>query len=137
MLTAVILALLLATIVGIYYFYRISSTGTIKKIGCEVYWDQVLTQPVTTIAWGILEPGKEYNRSVFIKNTSNVASQLMLGTEEWTPATASDYITLYWDYDNRTLAVGEVIPVTFTLAVASDITGITSFTFNIVLIAYG
>jgi hypothetical protein len=137
LLTAVVLALLLATIIGIAYFYRIPSTGTIKAVGCAVYWDSNLTKPVTTIKWGICEPGKEYNRSVYIKNTSNVATNLTLGTENWDPTTASDYVTLYWNYDNHTLAVNEVIPVVLTLAIAGDITGITNFSFTIVIIAVG
>jgi hypothetical protein len=137
LLTAVVIALLLATIIGIVYFRRISSTGTIKTVGCDVFADSALTQRVTEINWGMCEPGKEYNKSVYIKNTSNVPVNLTLGTENWNPATASDYITLYWNYKNQTLAVNEMLPVTFTLAIASNITGITSFNFDITVITYG
>lgn len=137
LLTAVIIALLLVTIVGLVYFRRIPSTGTIKAVGCEVYWDAALTENVTSIDWGMLEPGREYNESVYIKNTSNVQANLTLGTENWNPSVASDYITLYWDYSNQTLDVNEAVFVTFTLAISPDISEITNFSFDIVIIAYG
>ena len=137
LLTAAVLALLLATIVGLVYFRRISSVGIIKTVGCDVFSDSALTQRVTSIDWGIVEPGSQNNKSVYIKNTSNVPAKLTLGTENWNPSVASDYITLYWNYDNRTLSVGEAIPVAFTLAVASNISGVTNFNFDIVIIASG
>lgn len=137
LLTATVMALLLATLIGLVFFKRISSVGMIKTVGCEVFWDSALTQRVTSIDWGILEPGQEKNVSVYIKNTSNVHANLTLGTEKWVPSTSSDYITLFWNYNNHTLGIGEVIPVTFTLAVASNITGITNFSFDIVIIASG
>jgi hypothetical protein len=35
----------------------ISSSGTIKAIGVEVYWDAEGTNPVTSVDWGNPEPG--------------------------------------------------------------------------------
>jgi len=136
-LTAVVLALLLATIVGLVYFRRISSVGVVKTVGCDVFWDSGLTNRVTEIDWGMVEPGREHNRTVFIKNTSNVPANLTLGTDNWNPSVASDYIALFWNYDNHTLAVGEVVPVVFTLSIAANIMGVTNFTFDIVIIASG
>jgi hypothetical protein len=137
LLTAAIIVLLLATIVGLVYFRRVPSVGIIKNVGCEVYSDSALTQIVTQIDWGFLDPGKEYNRSAYIKNTSNVPANLTLGTDGWSPASASDYLTLYWNYNNQTVPVGQAVFATFTLSVASNVTGITNFSFNIVIIAYG
>lgn len=137
LLTATVIALLLATIVGLIYFRRISSTGVIKTVGCEVYWDNALTEKVTSIDWGMLEPGQTKNVSVYIKNTSNVKANLTLGTENWNPSAASDYINLFWNYNNQTLGVGEVILVKFTLEVSPSIIGITDFNFDILIIASG
>lgn len=137
LLTATVIALLLATIIGLVYFRRISSVGVIKTVGCDVFWDSSLTQRVTSIDWGMLSPGQEKNQSVYIKNTSNVKANLTLGTESWEPSSASDYISLFWNYNNQSLAVGEAIYVTFTLTVAQNITGITNFKFDIVIIASG
>lgn len=137
LLTAAVLALLLATLIGLVYFRRISSVGVIKTVGCDVFWDSALTQTVTSIDWGMVEPGSQNNQSVYIKNTSNVPAKLTLGTQNWNPTVASDYITLFWNYDNRTLSVGEAIFVKFTLAVASNITGVTNFNFDIVIITVG
>ena len=35
----------------------IGSSGTVKAINVEVYWDEACTQNVTEIDWGTLEPG--------------------------------------------------------------------------------
>jgi hypothetical protein len=137
LLTATVLALLLATIVGMAYLKRLSATGTVKRVNCEVYWDSALTNIVTEMPWGVVEPGKEYNRTVYIKNLSNVQANLTLGTENWNPTVASNYITLYWDYKNQTLAVNQAIKVTFTLAISPSITGIENFSFTVVIICSG
>lgn len=137
LLTAIVIALLLATIVGVVYFRRIPSTGIIKTVGCEVFWDIDLTQNVTHIDWGTVEPGKEYDKPVYIKNTSNVRANLTLGTENWNPASASDYLTLYWNYNNQTLEVSEAVYVAFTLAISPVVTNITNFSFYIVIVAVG
>lgn len=137
LLTATVLALLLATLIGLVFFRRISSVGMIKTVGCDVFSDSAATQKITLIDWGIVDPGKAYNRSVYIKNTSNVQVNLTLGTQNWNPPTASNFISLFWNYNNKTLAVNEVRPATFTLAIDSKITGITNFSFDIDIIASG
>lgn len=137
LLTAAVIALLLATIIGLAYFRRIPSTGVIKTVGCDVYWDSDLTNHVDLIDWGTVEHGNEYNASIYVVNTSNVPANLTLGTESWNPPETSDFVTLYWNYNNQTLAVSEVILVVFTLEISLDVTGITNFSFDIVIISVG
>ena len=137
LLTAVILAALLATLVGLQYLRTIPATGRIKTIGCEVYWDAALTNRVTSINWGTMTPGENKDMTVDIKNTGNAPATLTLGTQNWVPSTASNFINLWWNYNNSTIPEGIGIPVVFTLDISPSITGITSFSFDIIIIASG
>jgi len=56
-------------------------------------------------------------------------------SENWVPVEAEAHITLSWDYAGQTISSNEVLPVTFTLTVASDISGIGAFVFDIVITA--
>lgn len=115
----------------------ISNTGSVQAIGVGVYWDQSCTDTVTSIDWGVLEPGMNVNRTVYIRNEGNVVANLSMATSNWNPADSANYITLVWDYGDETLNVGEIIPVQLTLSVSFDIVGITSFSFDITISASG
>jgi len=113
----------------------ISNTGSIKAIGVGVYWDQACTNPVSSINWGVLEPGSNVSRTVYIRNEGNTAARLAMTASNWSPPNASSYIALSWDYGGQTLNVSEVIQVTLTLSVSANIAGITSFSFDITITA--
>lgn len=116
---------------------RIGNQAAIKAVGVGVYQDPVLTVPLTEINWGILEPGEEKNHTAYIKNESNVPITLVLSTDNWSPANASNFITLTWDYDEQPLGVDEFVKVIFTLAVDPAISGIVDFSFDIVIAGSG
>jgi hypothetical protein len=99
----------------------ISNAGSVKTIGVGVYWDQNCANAVTSINWGIIEPGSNVNKTVYIRNEGN----------------ASSYMRLIWDYAGQTLTVNEITQVKFTLTVSSDITDITNFSFDITIAANG
>ena len=52
----------------------------------------------------------------------------------WSPASAENYLALNWNYDSSPISPDAVVQVTFTLTVSSDITGITSFSFDITIV---
>jgi len=113
------------------------SVGEVKAIGVGIYWDSSCTTDVSSIDWGILEPGSSENVTVYIRNEGNSAVNLTMNTSNWNPANASSYIGLSWDYEGQIINVDEVLEVTFTLIVASEIQGITSFSFDIVIVGSG
>lgn len=115
----------------------VGSSGTIKAVGVGVYWDSSCTNRVTSISWGTAEPGTSLNSTVYIRNQGNSPATLSMNTENWNPTNASGYLTLSWNYGGQTLAVDEVVPVTFTLVVSSGVQGITSFAFDIVIVGSG
>jgi hypothetical protein len=96
-----------------------------------------LTTKVSSISWGALDPGSNVNKTVYIRNEGNSAVTLALSTSNWNPSTASNYLTLTWNYGGQTINVNSVVQVKFTLSASSSTTGITSFTFDIVITATG
>jgi hypothetical protein len=72
---------------------------------------------------------------VYIKNEGNSAVSLWLGTSNWTPSIALDYMSLSWNYSGQGLGEGQVIPLELTLTVYSTISGITDFSFNTAITA--
>lgn len=112
----------------------ISNVGRLKAVGVGVYWDGSCTNPVSSIDWGILDPGGTKSVTVYIKNEGNVQLKLSMATSNWNPSSASSYITLSWDRENHLLPASSVVSAVLTLSVSSSISGIASFSFDITII---
>lgn len=112
----------------------IPNTGSVIAIGVGVYWDSGCANQVTSIDWGVIEAGASVDEPVFIRNEGTVPMTLTLGTQNWNPPSATDYIDLSWDYGGGAIDVGVAVPVTLTLSVLDTIEGITNFSFEIVII---
>jgi hypothetical protein len=113
----------------------ISNVGTLKlSIGVGVYWDASSANKITAIDWGSLEPGATKSYSVYIRNEGSYALTLSMSTTHWSPSTASNYLTLTWNYNGQTINAGEAVTVTLTLTVSESITDISGFSFYINLV---
>jgi hypothetical protein len=115
----------------------IGNKGSVKAIGVGVYWDENCTNEVSFIDWGVIEPGFSENVTVYIRNEGNSLTSLSMETTNWNPSNASQFITLNWDYNGQQINPNEVIKVTFTLSVSASIEGITSFSFDLVIVGSG
>ena len=116
---------------------RIHAVCSIKTVGVGVYADQDCTIPVTSIDWGVMEPGETKGITVFIRNEGNVPSTLNITTENWSPSEAQAYITFTNNYNGSVLKPMDKVQVLFSLAIKSSITGITQFSFDIVITISG
>lgn len=116
---------------------KISNGGAVKAIGVTVYSDVGGANRMNSIDWGMLEPGESKNVTCFIRNEGNSAVTVSLETENWSPSNASLSITLNWDYDGQFIDPSEIIEVTFTLAVSATVSGLTDFSFDIVIVGSG
>ena len=110
-----------------------SSSGTVKSINVEVFWDSGLTDVVSEIDWGIIEPGVSVTETIYITNTGNAAVTLNMTYYGWVPAEAGNYITLSWDREGVTVNPDAVVSAVLTLSVSESISGIEGFSFNIVI----
>jgi hypothetical protein len=106
-------------------------------VGVGAFWDINCTSRVTEIDWGIVEPGSMNNVTIYVRNEGNVAVNVSLATDNWTPSNASNHISLGWDYANQTLNPLEVVQVTLTLTISLSIEGIDGFAFDIIISASG
>lgn len=118
-------------------YVSLHSTGTVKAIGVGVYRDSSCTQTASTINWGLADPGAVKNFTVYIRNEGNAPVTLSLQTANWNPANASNYISLSWSYNGQAIGVNQVMAVTLSLSISSNIQGITTFSFDIVIVGSG
>ena len=136
-----VVATVLASIAVVYALTSVSvylsSVGTVKAVGVGVYWDSGCSQSVSSIDWGLADPGSVKNVTVYIRNEGNAPIMLSLQTANWNPANASDYISLSWDYGGQAIGVNQVVAVTLSLSISSSIQGITTFSFDVVVVGSG
>ena len=115
-------------------YQRVPNSGNVKTVGVGVYWDNACTNNVTSIDWGFLEPGATVNKTVYIKNEGNTPMVLNMTTDNWNPASASENITLSWNREGYVLnTTAPVVQAILTLSVSSNISGVTSFSFDIII----
>jgi hypothetical protein len=117
---------------------NMSSSGTIittSNIG--VYCDTRCTTNMTSIRWGSVTPGNSINQTVYVKDTGVNVITLSLATNNWSPTDANTYITISWNQQGTQLSPGQLVPAVLTLAVASNTTGITSFSNSITISGTG
>ena len=135
LLTIVIVAILSGlTVSGLLNTSKVlQSSGSVKAINVEVYWDNNCTQVVNAVDWGTPDPGDDVNTTVYIRNSGTASMNLSLTTSSWTPAEAANYITLSWDREGFVLNADEVTQAVLTLSVSDMISGIVDFSFNIVI----
>jgi len=152
-LTMVAFALATSTLGAIVVSQNVSSSGTITtptpapsatptptptstpiaapNVG--VYSDSACTTNKTAITWASVAAGGSATQTVYVKNTGTASMTLNLAVTNWTPSTASNYITITWNKQGTQLAAGQSVAATLTLAVSSSITGITSYSNTITI----
>jgi hypothetical protein len=126
-----------STFAAMEWNQRVYNVAKVKVVGVGIYKDINFTVSVTQIDWGIIEPGESKNFSAYIVNESNVPMTLTIRTENWNPLNASLFMTLTWDYNGTLIGVGGSVPVTLTLQVAQAVSGIETFSFDIVIVGVG
>lgn len=115
----------------------IPGTGSIKGVGLGVYWDLPCTNATSSLDFGQLEPGSSKNFTLYLKNEGNSVLTLNMTSENWSPANAADYMTLTWNREGQQISPDEVIAFVITLSVSEDITGISSFSLDIIISGTG
>ena len=113
--------------------WRINMTGTVKTVGLKVLDES--NNEVQIINWGELSPGESIAFYCFAYNDGTVPITLAYTTENWNPPEASNYISLAWNYTGNIINPKEKLPLKLTLTISPDITGISSFSFDMVIIA--
>ncbi len=124
-----------AVAVALVYRYPISSTGTVKTVGCEVYGNEDLTSVIGAIQWATLSPGDYSTVTIWVKNTGTVPVVLSLESSNFVPAAAQTYLSVTWDYNGAQIAPGAVDEIVMKLSASAQTTGITQFAIDITVVA--
>ena len=113
----------------------VSNAGAVKAIGVSLYNNSECTIPLSSINWGLMEPGETKRYPVYAKNEGNYDIYLTLDVDDdsWIPPEASDYLVLSWDYDNSTIIPNDVVEITLDLYCDPSVTGIDTFSFDIII----
>lgn len=110
---------------------NVSAVTAEQNLG--VYWDAKCHQSVTQINWGEMGPGQIRDVVVYIRNEGNQTFVLVLTPLNWNPESASRYLSLTLNCEDKKIEAGQVASVTLRLSVSSSITGDYDFGFDMVL----
>lgn len=116
-------------------FATIPTSGvmTAGNVTIEVYWDVTATNPVSQIAWGVLDAGENATVQFWVKNEGTKDLYCWLVSDDWIPPEAGPYFDLTWDFGDTPVGKGRARKVTIELHVHTDITGIEDFSFNVII----
>lgn len=112
---------------------NVPTNGSVTTVNVGAYKDAQCATNCTSINWSTINPGSSTNVTIYIKNTGTVPVTLSLSNSSWTPSNANTYMTLTWDKEGTQLAAGNFTAAKLTLRVSESITGITTFSFNIII----
>jgi hypothetical protein len=135
----VLLSLIVASLIFYVFMFftnmnSVTNVSAVEANGVGVYWDSDCSDGVSSIDWGILEPGSVKNITVYIRNEGEEQIRLDLTTTNWNPPKALQYLNLGWNYTKeQRIDPTEALQVTLTLSVRHYIEGISSFSFDILI----
>lgn len=109
-----------------------NSTG-VAAVGVGVFSDSGCTTPVTSISWGMLNPGDTATYTIYVRNNGTVSVTLTMTTGNWNPAADSGNFTVTWNQQNTVAAASSVTTAVITLNVSPSALGISSVTFDITI----
>ena len=115
----------------------IPSSGMVVAVNVGVYSDAACTLNLTSIDWGSVYPGGSVPRMIYVKNTGNVPMTLSMTATGWNPAGAAGQINVTWDKENAVLNSGQSSSATLTLSVLQSVSGVASFSMNIIVSGSG
>ena len=128
----ILLGVILGTIISVI---PAAHADSIKGVGVEIYWDQGCTKRIFSLDWGIIGPGANSTRRVYVRNEGNSAVNLWMETSNWKPSISLSFMTLIWTYSGTILNTDEVIPIDLILNVSPTVSGITDFSFDTIITA--
>jgi len=120
---------------------NVSSSGTVTAgPNVAVYSNSGCTNQVSSISWGSIEAGGSATQTIYIEDTGGAAMTPSITISNWSPSTASTYITLTWSTLPSSISPGasNAAAVTLTLTVSSSTpTSITSFSNSVTISGTG
>lgn len=107
--------------------------GKVIAINVNLYSDSACTINCTSLNWGNICPSSVTQKTVYVKNSGDIAVTLGISTNSWNPKWAKSLVALSWNLSNYLLSAGEVVQATLTLSAASNTGSLANFNFIIVI----
>ena len=134
-----VMGLVVSAVGSLVVTRTVSNTGSIRvstpSAQLGIYSDSGCTTVLSSVSWGTLDPGSVATSTIYVKNEGNVPVTLSIQAANWNPASAQNYFILTWNRNSYVLAVGASVQAVLSLSVSSSISNITSFSFDISIIA--
>ena len=131
----VILVLLSACLVNLLLKNRsslkVSAVEAAVTLG--VYWDANCSTPVQSIDWGNLVPGEQKKIPMYVRNEGNDSCLLSLQAVDWQGDNASNCVS--FSCEEPQIMSGKTVQISPSLLVFSNASAISSFSFNIIMVA--
>ena len=108
-------------------------SGTITTVNVEAYTDAACTIPCTSLNVGNVAPGSTTTQTIYIKNAGTIPMTLTMATSNWSPTTASSYLTISWNRQNYDLNAGQSVQATITLTAAASTGSLTTFSCSVTI----
>ena len=122
-----VVLILVSTVAALLYFFslRIQNIGRIRTVGIQCSKE--------SIDWGLILLDENKSVSADITNNGTVPVSLNLTTENWDPENATDFLRCGWSLEQTVLQTNTTVSAIIWLYVFPNCTGISSFTFDIIL----
>jgi hypothetical protein len=134
-----VMGLVVSAVGSLVVTRTVSNTGSIRvstpSAQLGIYSDSGCTTVLSSVSWGTLDPGSTATSTIYVRNEGNVPVTLSIQAANWNPASAQSYFILTWNRNSYVLAVGASVQAVLSLSVSSSISNITSFSFDISIIA--
>ncbi len=132
----VLVVIVVAALMNAIYLKKygnLNASAVISPQGIGVYRDYASTNAVTNVDWGSLSPGSTKNIKVYIRNEANETRNLSISSADWVPTGADAQLSFSWKSTTVQIDPGEIANVTLSLYVSKTISGISAFSFDVVV----
>lgn len=114
-----------------------SSNVRTSSLVVKIYSDSGCKNPVSSLNWGSLDVGSNKSLVLYVRNEGKTNTRLALTVTNWSPADASNYMKITWNYSNRNLNPWSTVKLALTLATAQNTPALASFKCDVIFIATG
>lgn len=128
-----ILALLGIMAVAAASMFAFNNDGAVATINVAGFQEAACINPLTTLTWDPINPGENASTLIYVNSTGTIPATLNLTTSEWSSANAEANVTLTWNLEGKTINPNSILEATLTLAVASDVEDLTTFSFTAII----
>jgi hypothetical protein len=110
---------------------KVSAVEAATSIG--VYWDANCSTPVQSIDWGNLVPGEQKKIPMYVRNEGGNSCVLSLQAVDWQGDNVSNCVS--FSCEEPQIRPGASVQINPSLTVFSNTSDVSSFSFNIIMLA--